>query len=1267
MDDLEEFSGNNSVISIICIMPHSDNQPSPLSNSPDTSDKHHILCGVCPDPQCQTKLHFLSTSSSVECTGCGQRHDKSTLLSIMEAPTSAGTFQNLLQSLLMSTVKPHRGPDNVKVLGLSNYMCKLLSPVLSRYGMDRQTGRAKLLTEMGQGEIFDCGNLSDRAFLLDSEHVNIEGFGRDPSSAAYLADTLEAVKKVNDDDERLIPIYADGDGHCLVHAVSRALVGRELFWHALRLNLMHHLQDNLEKYELLFENFVDKDEWKEIIEECDPNFMPKDHEPAGLRNIHIFGLANVLKRPIILLDTLGGMQSSGDYSGVFLPALVEPEKCCGKDGVLNKPICVAWSSQGRNHFISLVGVKGKPCPRLPRYMIQRAWGVSSSMVDKYIHFEDDQLCAIGGEKCLQDRYLQRLVTAMEEVFYNLHGVHPSLVADVHQYSFKSQGIDVGKTERAVEETKQFVQDGQLLRCLICKALTHFPMPRNAFVKGGALYQLALDTHHELLPSELYKFPKYYDITCHYDKVKDELIPDISQLSCPFCRGLQVRPVKADGTIEYKNGDRTIVPTNSKAGCGCGFKHYWDGQLYDNQPELLTVPLEWNNKKVEERVAWFQHETDPQLNSNVYQVAENLVQKHFPGEFGSERLVQQVVDTILRQTASSKTDDVESPHVGAPKSCDHGSWTADEESKIILSGAGIQKRSLHKEELNKSETEQQLRHRVSANAPLQQTRSKSVESSTGPSGKTSPQTSPHRSGAAKEARGSPDLSATSSAKSTPSATPPSTPKSTAHGGKTVRVTSSTGQAAMLTLNKELTFWELQQKLEEALGVPPHRQKLRVGFPPRELKAPAAGEEGRFVPINHGDKIVVEVLSEPSLVADAASRPVDSDQAGGQWGLFDWKEQMPHSESLIEHLRDSQHLGDSIDSAIISLGLIATMSGKDLWTYVQKEPHLFSVGGLFYKQVERDLGLTPNKHCTLPALPGKVFRYNDVEDRLELCLEPHGHFPVQPEIEKLVRSGMIPHDVHSSVSDEAGQGKFGSSSALGSGCITHTHGSHKAFSGQGHSLRSAAVNETRMPADLPMTSHKHEARRLHNFCDPAHAQESIEEVPEVDNSDLKEELACGAEPGKAQEMYLRKGPGFSVLKPQSVPEASTDALLQLTRQIKEAIGSDTDTEIMECVMEQANEEQAEHRAPLAWPHSSAGESTTEDGTEKSKETEENRADDSATLVPDSDQKSTQEIIKTVRGARTWSTWMGWQNKAVIYWLHPCLTRHHNRHLLYPCFRM
>ena len=45
------------------------------------------------------------------------------------------------------------------------------------------------------------------------------------------------------------------------------------------------------------------------------------------------------------------------FVGVFLPGLVDPEKCM-KGGVLNKPLCIAWSSCGRNHFIPLVGIKG---------------------------------------------------------------------------------------------------------------------------------------------------------------------------------------------------------------------------------------------------------------------------------------------------------------------------------------------------------------------------------------------------------------------------------------------------------------------------------------------------------------------------------------------------------------------------------------------------------------------------------------------------------------------------------------------------------------------------------------------------------------------------------------------------------------------------------------------------------------------------------------------------------------------------------------------
>ena len=49
-------------------------------------------------------------------------------------------------------------------------------------------------------------------------------------------------------EDRLLPIHVDGDGHCLVHAISRALTGRELFWHPLRKNLFEHLKKRLSSY-----------------------------------------------------------------------------------------------------------------------------------------------------------------------------------------------------------------------------------------------------------------------------------------------------------------------------------------------------------------------------------------------------------------------------------------------------------------------------------------------------------------------------------------------------------------------------------------------------------------------------------------------------------------------------------------------------------------------------------------------------------------------------------------------------------------------------------------------------------------------------------------------------------------------------------------------------------------------------------------------------------------------------------------------------------
>ena len=65
----------------------------------------------------------------------------------------------------------------------------------------------------------------------------------------YLKETLDELSKFNGVSKCLVPIHADGDGHCLVHAISRCLVGRELFWHALRTNMEASIkQDNNNDY-----------------------------------------------------------------------------------------------------------------------------------------------------------------------------------------------------------------------------------------------------------------------------------------------------------------------------------------------------------------------------------------------------------------------------------------------------------------------------------------------------------------------------------------------------------------------------------------------------------------------------------------------------------------------------------------------------------------------------------------------------------------------------------------------------------------------------------------------------------------------------------------------------------------------------------------------------------------------------------------------------------------------------------------------------------
>ena len=74
--------------------------------------------------------------------------------------------------------------------------------------------------------------------------------------------------------------------------------------------------------------------------------------------------------------------------------------------------------------------------------------------------------------------------------------------------------------------------------------------------------------------------------------------------------------------------------------------------------------------------------------------------------------------------------------------------------------------------------------------------------------------------------------------------------------------------MLTLPGEVTFDRLRTLISEQTTVPPERQKLRTGFPPKELKQPENNDE--IVPLNHGDKISVEIIPDRTVPMETDSK-------------------------------------------------------------------------------------------------------------------------------------------------------------------------------------------------------------------------------------------------------------------------------------------------------------------------------------------------------------------------------------------------------------
>lgn len=66
--------------------------------------------------------------------------------------------------------------------------------------------------------------------------------------------------------------------------------------------------------------------------------------------------------------------------------------------------------------------------------------------------------------------------------------------------------------------------------------------------------------------------------------------------------------------------------------------------------------------------------------------------------------------------------------------------------------------------------------------------------------------------------------------------------------------------MLTLSATVTYAALTQQLSSELDAPVDRMTIKHGFPPKMLQPPAAGASDDALPIQHGDKITVDISSE-----------------------------------------------------------------------------------------------------------------------------------------------------------------------------------------------------------------------------------------------------------------------------------------------------------------------------------------------------------------------------------------------------------------------
>lgn len=174
---------------------------------------------------------------------------------------------------------------------------------------------------------------------------------------------------------RLVTVNTLGDGNCLMHAASIAMWAVNDRYQTLRRTVYEALVEDVEGfyhsrwkseelnqmaahsggYERTEEQWAH--EWEEVIRHASQTEFPLGPSGAqfgSLEEIHIFVLANVLRRTIIVLsdETLRGVYDESyapiNFGGVYLPLLWDSVDC------VKSPLVIGYAD---GHFTAVVSIK----------------------------------------------------------------------------------------------------------------------------------------------------------------------------------------------------------------------------------------------------------------------------------------------------------------------------------------------------------------------------------------------------------------------------------------------------------------------------------------------------------------------------------------------------------------------------------------------------------------------------------------------------------------------------------------------------------------------------------------------------------------------------------------------------------------------------------------------------------------------------------------------------------------------------------------------